>query len=905
MNRCLPLHSSVLHGRKQGFAAAIFLLWIGLWGAVSLGFAAPAGTVIRNQASASVGTQTYLSNEVESVVQAVCAASVTPDGSPTVPSQQAVISPGGIAYFTYRLQNLGNTRFDFGLSWSQTGPGWVPASVAIYQDVNGNGRRDPGELAVGTLSLDAGEAAGLVVEVRAPLGASGDAAISPVVSCPDGSQDANNYSRVMVGRGPALNVSKSVDRAWVNPGQEVGFTLKLANLGNAPALGPVYLTDLFNSPEFEGLSLVAGSATAAKGRLEYTADGSTWTASATPVRGIRLVLERLEAGEEALLGFRMAVSASAGAGMRENLARAEGQGGPAVGQAQFAVTARYGVFLGPGGNPRASGSADTQSATVMVAQPYCFAQTLENPGNATDRYVLASGGLPGGVSLGLRTSSGAELAQPIILAAGQHLDFQACLSAIPAASVPFAFTLTATSLLSGASDPTTDRVGDSLDPSGIVLRKSADAPGSVNPGQRVAYTLHFENPLPIALTAVVVEDALDPGLEFVSASDGGSYDAASRTVRWNLPSLPSHSARDLSLVTKVAEGAPDGSSLLNRFTLRSAEIPNPLLSQPVRLEVSASVLLLQKTVTPVKATPGDLLTYTLTLASQGRSALTVQLTDTPDPALAYVPGTAAPGEPEVRGGQLVWSNLTLNAGQTLTLTYKLRVLPGAPEKLLNVARAVGTTSSGSAVASAQATAQVTLQKGVFAPAQLLLGRVFLDTDRDGKYTAGVDLPLPGARVLLAGGWQALTDGEGRYSFRDLPGGVWEITLDPASAPFKPLPHPEASGDGYRHKVAVSGLTVSDFPLERPVGLGTVSRETALEFGPLKVAKKLLPLPAGVRVVLSVSSAQPLTDLTLSDPLPGGGEKTFHFSRFQGQETLTYDLPPGVPLTDPQARWRYP
>lgn len=904
MNRHPPFHGSILHEAQR--MLAVFLLWLGLglWGVGSPGLAAPAGTVIRNQASASVGNQVYLSNEVESVVQAVCVASLTPNGSAAAPAQRAVISPGGMAYFAYRLQNLGNARFDLGLSWSQTASSWVPSGVTLYQDVNGNGQRDPGELPVSTLSLEAGEAVGLVMEVRAPLAASGNALISPVASCPDGSQDADNYSLVTVGNGPALNLSKSVSSTSVNPGQEIEFTLRLANLGNAPALGPIYLTDLLNTPQLADLGFVPGSATATKGQLEYTADGNTWSTAPTSIQGIRLVLSRLEAGEVALLHFRLTASGNAGAGLRENLAQAEGPGGPAVGRVQFSVTPRYGVFLGPGGNPRASGAADVQVATVILGQPYCFAQTLENPGNDTDQYVLASSGLPDGVSLDFRTSSGVPLAQPISLRPGAHLDFQACLSTVPPASVPFSFILSATSLLSGASDSTTDRVGASLDPSGIVLRKSADTRGPVNPGQRITYTLHIENPLSIGLTSVSIEDALDPNLEFVSASDGGSYDPTSRTVRWSLPSLPGPSVRDLSLVVKVAEGAPDGSSLLNRFTLRSSEIPNPLSSQTVQLGVAGSVLLLQKAVTPAQATPGDLLTYTLTLVNQGQAALTVQLTDTPDPALSYVAGSASPTPPELRGGQLIW-NLNLSAGQTLTLTYKLRILPGAPEKLRNVAQATGLTSSGTALASTQATAQVTLRSGVFAPSNLLLGRVFLDADGDGQYTAGVDIPLPGARVLLANGWQTLTDSEGRYSFRDLPGGVWEITLDPASAPFKPLPQPEASGNGYRHKVWVNGLTVSDFPLERPRGLSTVSRETTLEFGPLTVVKTLLPLPVGVRVVLRLSAAEPLWELTLSDPLPEGGTKTFYFDRFQGQETLTYDLPTPAPLTDPQARWRYP
>jgi len=872
---------------------------------VSLVWATPAGTVIRNQAAAQVGGQTYLSNEVETLVQAVCIASITPSGSLAAPSQQAVISAGGLAYFSYLLQNSGNQQFSFDLSWVQGASSWAPAGVTLYQDVNGNGRRDPGEPAITSISLAAGASARIVLEVLAPLGANGDLLLSPTVACPGAAPQGNAYSRVRIGSGPALNVNKTIDQEAVNPGQKATFTVSVSNLGNAPAVGPLYLSDLFNTPQLAGLSFVANSASAVKGRLEYTSDGLTWSANATPVQGIRLVLDRLEAGEQALFTFQMVASGNAQAGFRQNLATATGAGGPAVGQVGFDVAASYGVFLGPQGNSRAVGAADAQQATVMVGQPYCFTQTLENAGNTPDSYTLNASGLPAGVSLSFRTLAGTNLALPVALQAGQSLDFQACLSPI-AASVPaFGFTLRATSVTNGNSDPTTDRVGSVLDPSAIVLRKSADVQGSVNPGQRITYTLHFENPLPIPLTSVVVEDVLDASLEFVAASDGGVYDSTTRTVRWNLPLVASNSLKDLSLQTRLSEVAADGSTVVNRFSLRSAELPNPLLSQPVNLNVSASVLLLQKAVTPVKATVGDLLTYTLSVASQGKSPLTVQITDTPSAGLAYVAGSATPGEPVQQGGQLVWSNVSLNPGQPLTLTYQMRVLPGAPSQLENLARATGISAGGAAVASAQASAAVQLEPGVFAPANLLLGRVFLDTDGDGKYTAGVDIPLAGARVLLANGWQALTDAEGRYSFRDLVGGVWEVTLDPASAPFQPQPHPEAMGNGYRHKVLVSGLTVSDFPLVRPTGLGTVSRETVLEFGPLKVSKKLLPLPEGVRVVLSLSSSAPLNDLTLSDPLPGGGAKLFHFNQFQGEQTLTYDLPAGSPLTDPQARWRYP
>ncbi len=315
-------------------------------------------------------------------------------------------------------------------------------------------------------------------------------------------------------------------------------------------------------------------------------------------------------------------------------------------------------------------------------------------------------------------------------------------------------------------------------------------------------------------------------------------------------------------------------------------------------------VMLLKEVTPLRGRPGDLLTYTVNLVNVGEEEALIRLEDTPDPGLVYLPNSASPAEPLWREGHLVWENLRIDPGQRLEVRYQMRIGAGAGDPLENVAQAIGMGGTQFRVL-ARASALVRLEPGVFIPPHNLVGRVFLDADRDGRYTPGVDVPLPGARVVLGHGLQATTDTEGRYGFRNLEGGWWAVMLEPASAPFKPRPHPEAQGEGYRRRVWVEGLTQSDFPLELPQGLVQALRETTLAFGPLTVHKKLIPLPQGVRVVLELKSLEALPELTLTDPLPQGGERVFYFERFEGQETLTYDLPGPAFLTDPQVRWRYP
>jgi len=882
-------------GMRVGWGLVLALLF-------NLAWATPAGTVIRNQALAFVNGQTYLSNEVETVVQAVCAPSLGPNGSTANPAQYAVVPAGGSVYFNYLLRNSGNQSFTFTLGWVQNSAPWAPSAVRFYHDLNANGRLDPGEAELNSVTLAADQEIRLILAIQTPLSASGDLYISPVATCPDGRRDDDNFSRVSIGSGAALNVVKSADTPLVREGQEVSFSIRVWNLGSARAEGPVYVTDMLDTPELRDLSYVVGSSSATKGRLEYS-DGSTWSASEAQVRGIRLVLDGLESGEEALFSFRMRVGSGAAPGPRRNLVTLSSASNNAQATVETRIAAQYAHALGPLNNPQAVGPDDQQSAQVLAGQIYCFSHTLLNSGNAPDSYTLEATGLPSGVNLSFRSLVGGSLPSPITLPAGAALSFLACLPGLPAGMAPFEFTLLARSTATGATDPTLDRVTGILDPSLIALRKSSRAGPEVTPGERVVYTLEIENPLPISFSNIVVEDVLDANLEFVSASDGGSYTPSSRTVRWNL-SLAASSTRTLTLEARVAASAPDSAVIPNRFSLRSDAISSPLLSNSVILRVQATALLLEKQVQPARASVGDVLSYTLTVVNVGQVALTVRLEDTPGAGLVYVPGSASPSEPLLQGGRLIWDNLSLAPGARAVLSYKMRIGAGAGPELRNTAQATGSSGGNAAVASAVASAVVQLQQGVFTPPHSLLGRVFLDTDRDGRYTAGLDLPLPGARVVLSNGLQALTDAEGRYSFRNLAGGLFEVMLDPASAPFQPLPHPEALGDGYRHRVRVEGLTVSDFPLERPGGLARAVRETTLEFGPLRVEKKLLPIPGGVRVVLLLSSSEALPELTLTDPLPGGGERVFRFERFQGRETLTYDLPGGH-LTDPQVRWRYP
>jgi fimbrial isopeptide formation D2 family protein/uncharacterized repeat protein (TIGR01451 family) len=94
---------------------------------------------------------------------------------------------------------------------------------------------------------------------------------------------------------------------------------------------------------------------------------------------------------------------------------------------------------------------------------------------------------------------------------------------------------------------------------------------SVDPEQ-VTWTLTYtlsNGPV----TDAVITDPLPDFLEFVSASDGGVYDSASRTITWELGDLAVDGSDSVSFVTTVDPEAPEPGPIVNVASIVSNETP--------------------------------------------------------------------------------------------------------------------------------------------------------------------------------------------------------------------------------------------------------------------------------------------------------------------------------------------
>lgn len=606
------------------------------------------------------------------------------------------------------------------------------------------------------------------------------------------------------------------------------------------------------------------------------------------------------------------------------------------------------IALGPVGNPRANpggeGSAsDLQTRmNALLNQQICFEHTVENLAKVPDEITLAADITAGTASYTLLNLDGTPLLMAIKLAAqgqpGDRFSFHICYTPTVAGSGALALegTLTATSKLGAKPNLTRDQIQKLYSGLPILVKSvSQDSAKPIKQGETLSYTLTVTNPFPFALTGITVTDLLSEYLDLgtVQLSSGGVLSGSSAV--WTLDRLEPSARVTLTVSAQVKQDAPDAVKVVNRFTFSSGEVSTPAPSNEVTTLVWSASLTLEKKADVAQVDLGGELGWTLRIFNTSKNASLVQLTleDTLPAGLSYVPGSAkldgkVIADPTVSGQKLSFSLPNPIAAQaTAVLTFHTRVGVDAPELLVNSAQVSGkgqdsATTTLTAVASNVAKSQVVrVNPRVFGATGELLGRVYLDVNRDGAFSFSQDLPQGGVRLILADGRSVLTDTEGRYHFQSLSEGMWGLRLDPNSVPFRAAPEVNDGGKRGSRNMNVFALTVADFPLELPLGSVYACRSTTLRVGEVSLEKSILRLSQNTyRVTLTLSTPTALEKLSITDPLPMGATLLEGTGNFLGDVTsgtrsfvYTFSLPrdgslarDGLPtLTDPEMGWSYP
>jgi extracellular elastinolytic metalloproteinase len=98
----------------------------------------------------------------------------------------------------------------------------------------------------------------------------------------------------------------------------------------------------------------------------------------------------------------------------------------------------------------------------------------------------------------------------------------------------------------------------------VTLTKTGPLTGSA--GSPLTYSLAYANLGPAGASGATLSDVLPAGVNFVSASNGGTYHAGSRTVTWSLGNVAANASGARSLVVRINALTATGTLLLNQAT---------------------------------------------------------------------------------------------------------------------------------------------------------------------------------------------------------------------------------------------------------------------------------------------------------------------------------------------------
>ena len=205
----------------------------------------------------------------------------------------------------------------------------------------------------------------------------------------------------------------------------------------------------------------------------------------------------------------------------------------------------------------------------------------------------------------------------------------------------------------------------------------------------------------------------------------------------------------------------------------------PLGAGPVQLDYpvdpvqdNGSGLFIQKLASAASAEIGDFIDYTLRINNvTGTNLNAVRVVDQLPFGFAYQKKTArleSRSIPEPLGGggpQLQFNLGALPNNTTVTLTYRVRITPGAAQgDGVNTAQAFDDGPPRRVSNLARAT--VRLAGGVFTDRGVIVGKVFVDENRNRIQEPG-EVGVPGVRLFLEDGTFVITDNEGKYDFYGL------------------------------------------------------------------------------------------------------------------------------------------
>ena len=777
-----------------------------------------AGVQISNQASASYElgdvTVSLLSNRVQVTVAPVEGLRLTADNAKQVPI-------GAPVSFPHRLINTGNvaTSYNFA-TLNQTGDDYDLSDLRIYGDLNGNGVADDGEPRLDNgaapIRLEAGQSYDLLVTGTVPVSASAgqSARLTLEVATQSGVLRAQNVDTATVALGASVEVRKEASRQNAARGEIIAYDLTAISRGGvAPAPtnlsvdGAARSLVLLRDSVPANTTLVSWTKTGL-GLLLYHRGGDAANAYVTAqpdnADGVALGLDNFipNSTVRATLTVRVNSNASGNFDNTADVIYREANADRII--TAPSNTVNVAVPIAPPTLAYYTNAGYTREATVTGLNRPLFLQgdsaacnvdptqiervtlTLVSTltGDSIRTQMIETGPNTGvfRVENPIPTGDGAAVAADGVLQIRRDDVLQARLSGCGTADavarilvdpLGVVYDARTNQPIGGARvtliNAATGQPAQVFDFDGVTSRPSTVTTGAdgvfqfpqVAPGR---YRLQIEPPANYVFPSKLAPANQPPGRTLdASGSYGGEFavDAATGVVAIDVPLDP-----------------PQGTGLFVDKIARSRD-----------------------------AEIGGTVDYQVTIRNvAGVAVNNVLLLDGLPRGLTYVAGSArrqnasgangTPGtfvalpDPRIENVRALTFDIgTLAKDEAVVVTYRTLIGPGTPTgKVRNSARATGATAFDS-FTSNTASAIVEIRGGVFTTRGVLMGRVFVDANNNGRFDRD-ELAVPGARIFLEDGTYAVTDGDGQWTIYGVLPLTHVVKIDrttlPISATLKPL-----------------------------------------------------------------------------------------------------------------------
>ncbi|MCD6220894.1 DUF11 domain-containing protein [bacterium] len=220
--------------------------------------------------------------------------------------------------------------------------------------------------------------------------------------------------------------------------------------------------------------------------------------------------------------------------------------------------------------------------------------------------------------------------------------------------------------------------------------------------------------------------------------------------------------------------------------------------------VSQLGLQITKTVNKNSVSIGDLIRYEINVENTGVAPIeNIRIIDIMPIGIIYKEGSSLLDGVKISGpvsfspGELIWKIGALNNGESKKLTYAA-VVGSKSHKGdgKNTAVAEG-VNLGRTITSNEASATVDINEGVFTTKGTIIGKVFVDINRDGIQNSPentedrtfLEKGVPNVVIYMEDGTRVVTDEKGKFSIPGVKAGTHVLRLDKTSLPerLKPVP----------------------------------------------------------------------------------------------------------------------